>query len=526
VSRLILWAATVTDPARGRFPNQDSAFVGRRLLALADGMGGPVAGDLASALTIDALRDLDDEANTGTAEAAGEQLAHASTRANRRLANRIESEPRLSGMGTTLTACLFTGDELVFAHVGDSRGYLYRPAKGTPGGPDITGELHLDSAEVSGDGRPRGRSAGVREGAVGDPELADLVQVTTDHSFVQMLVDQGQITDEEALTHPHRAWIMRALDGRSDHETDVFAVEVRAGDRLLLCSDGLSDFVPKTALRDLLAGAETPQQAAQDLVAAGLASTGRDNITAVVAFIVADGAVAEGLLSATPVPTTVGAAAALTESTASEVTESGEHEVTDGALAMAAPAAAAESPEAERIAEPDIAERTRYALRPPARLRWLRRTAVILAVLVVVVAATSLLYNWSQSQYYVGPVQSGDDSQVAIFEGIPEGAGGLELSHIVTVIDVRLNELPTYQREQVRKNIPAKNFSGAQAIASQLSVLATRCANSAATSPGVTSSDIPTECEGVPPSTASPTPTPTPTPTPRRTPRPTSKAKP
>jgi protein phosphatase len=483
-------------------------------------MGGPVAGDLASALTIDALRDLDAEPDAATAEAAGEQLVQASNRANRRLANRIASEPRLSGMGTTLTACLFTGDELVFAHVGDSRGYLYRPAKGTPGGPDITGELHLDADDVSGDGQPRGRKDGVRESAVGDPELADLVQVTSDHSFVQMLVDQQQITEDEALTHPHRAWIMRALDGRADHETDVFAVDVRAGDRLLLCSDGLSDFVPKTALRDLLAGAETPQQAAQDLVAAGLASTGRDNITAVVAFIVADGSVAERLLTATPVPTTVGAAAALTEAAAAELTESGEHDATEAAAAMAAPAAATGSPEAERIPEPDVAERARYALRPPARLRWLRRTAVIVVILAVVVAGTSLLYNWSQSQYYVGPVQTGDDAQIAIFQGIPEGAGGLDLSHIVTIIDVRLNELPSYQREQVRKNIPAKNFGEAQAIASQLTGIATRCADSATAVPGVTSSDIPAECEGVPTAT----PTPTPTPTPRRTPKPTAKA--
>jgi protein phosphatase len=509
VSRLTLWAATVTDPARGRFPNQDSAFVGHRLLALADGMGGPVAGDLASALTIDALRDLDDEPAGETPEAGGDQLIKASNRANRRLANRIASEPRLSGMGTTLTACLFTGDELVFAHVGDSRGYLYRPAKGTPGGPDITGELHLDSA--SGDGQPRGRQPGVREGAVGDPELADLVQVTTDHSFVQMLVDQGQISEDEALTHPHRAWIMRALDGRPDHETDVFAVDVRAGDRLLLCSDGLSDFVDKATLRDVLAGAETPQQAAEDLVAAGLASTGRDNITAVVAFIVAEGSVPEQLLRAAPVPTTVGAAAALTEAAADELTETGDPDTEAAAVAMAAPAAAPGAAEAERIPEPDVAERARYALRPPARLRWLRRTAVVVLVLALLGAGVGLLYNWSQSQYYIGPVQTGDDAQIAIFQGVPEGAGGL--SHVVVVLDVHLNELPTYQREQVRKNITANDLREAEAIASQLTGIATRCAETATTVPGVTSSDIPAECEGVPQTTPSPTPTPTPTPT-------------
>jgi len=199
---LALRYAARSDVGLVRSNNEDSVYAGARLLALADGMGGHAAGEVASQLVIAALAHLDDD------EPGGDPLAKldAAVRAgNSAIAAQVEMEPDLEGMGTTLTAILFAGNRIGMVHIGDSRGYLLR------------------------DG--------------------ELTQITKDDTFVQTLVDDGRITKEEAHSHPQRSLIMRALTGH-EVEPTLTMREVRIGDRYLLCSDGLSDPVSDETIQD------------------------------------------------------------------------------------------------------------------------------------------------------------------------------------------------------------------------------------------------------------------------------------
>jgi protein phosphatase len=234
---LILRYAARSDVGLVRSNNEDSVYAGARLLALADGMGGHAAGEVASQLVIAALAHLDDD------EPGGDLLAklEAAMRAgNSAIAAEIQAEPDLEGMGTTLTAILFAGHHLGLVHIGDSRGYLMR-----------------------------------------DEELT---QITKDDTFVQTLVDEGRITREEAHSHPQRSLIMRALTGH-EVEPTLTMREARAGDRYLLCSDGLSDPVSDETILDAL---KTPDvtDAADRLIELALRGGGPDNVTVVVADVV------------------------------------------------------------------------------------------------------------------------------------------------------------------------------------------------------------------------------------------------
>nr|WP_221247006.1 protein phosphatase 2C domain-containing protein [Gordonia humi] len=223
-----------------RSNNEDSVYAGARLLALADGMGGHAAGEVASQLVIQALRTLDDDEPGGDLLAALEQ---ATRNGNEAIEHQVEQTPELEGMGTTLTAILFAGSRIGLCHVGDSRGYLFR------------------------------------DGA--------LTQITRDDTFVQSLVDEGRITPEQAHSHPQRSLIMRALTGQPVEPTLIMR-EARAGDRYLLCSDGLSDVVSEETLADTLGGIEDHKACADRLIELALRSGGPDNVTVVVADVVDD----------------------------------------------------------------------------------------------------------------------------------------------------------------------------------------------------------------------------------------------
>lgn len=218
--------------------NEDSGYAGPRLLAIADGMGGQAAGEVASSEVISTLVQLDDDVPGSDILTS---LGTAVQRANDQLRVMVEEDPQLEGMGTTLTALLWTGQRLGLVHVGDSRAYL------------------------------------LRDGV--------LTQITQDHTWVQRLVDEGRITEEEATTHPQRSLLMRAL-GSGDHvEPDLSIREVRAGDRYLICSDGLSGVVSHQTMEETLASYQGPQETIQDLIQLALRGGGPDNITCIVADV-------------------------------------------------------------------------------------------------------------------------------------------------------------------------------------------------------------------------------------------------
>ena len=234
---LVLRYAARSDRGLVRANNEDSVYAGARLLALADGMGGHAAGEVASQLVIAALAHLDDDEPGGDLLT---KLDSAVREGNSAIAAHVEADPELEGMGTTLTAILFAGNRLGLVHIGDSRGYMLR-----------------------------------------DGELA---QITKDDTFVQTLVDEGRITAEEAHSHPQRSLIMRALTGHEVEPTLIMR-EARAGDRYLLCSDGLSDPVSHDTILEALQISDVAESADR-LIELALRGGGPDNVTVVVADVV------------------------------------------------------------------------------------------------------------------------------------------------------------------------------------------------------------------------------------------------
>lgn len=233
--------AARTDRGLVRRGNQDSAYAGSRLLAVADGMGGMAAGDLASAIVIAAMAPLDQQPCPvgGAVDALREMI----DRANEGLREAVAADPSRRGMGTTLTGLLLAGDEIAMVHIGDSRAYLLR-----------------------------------------DGELS---QLTRDDTFVQLLVEDGHITAAEAETHPQRFLVTKALQG-SDVMADYTVSQACPGDRYLLCSDGLSGVVDFAMLRATLDDVADLDECAERLVELALDGGAPDNVTAVLADITLD----------------------------------------------------------------------------------------------------------------------------------------------------------------------------------------------------------------------------------------------
>jgi PPM family protein phosphatase len=230
-----------TDTGRKRRRNEDAYVVAPPLFAVADGMGGAQAGEVASKLAAAALEDTDPGRLTGP-----ERVASVIREANRRVHERSSTDPSTSGMGTTMTVALVERDGVVIGHVGDSRAYL------------------------------------VREGSI--------EQLTEDHSLVNELLKSGRLSPSEADTHPQRSVITRAVGTDPEVDVDAFTVDARAGDVFLLCSDGLTDMVDDAAILDTVAeNAGDLDRATKTLVAAANRGGGEDNIT-VVAFAIGEDA--------------------------------------------------------------------------------------------------------------------------------------------------------------------------------------------------------------------------------------------
>jgi protein phosphatase len=362
---LVLRYAARSDRGLVRTNNEDSVYAGARLLALADGMGGHAAGEVASQLVIAALAHLDDD------EPGGDLLGKLETAVragNAEIAAHVEMEPDLEGMGTTLTAILFAGDRLGMVHIGDSRGYLLR------------------------DG--------------------ELTQITKDDTFVQTLVDEGRITAEEAHSHPQRSLIMRALTGH-EVEPTLTMREARAGDRYLLCSDGLSDPVSDETILEALQIPDVAESAYR-LIELALRGGGPDNVTVVVADVVDyDYGQTQPILA--------GAV-------------SGEDDQHVTLPNTAAGRASAINPRKE------VAKRLPPQVDTASRSRWSRRRMVfVIAVVVLVVLAGLAIGRWIiRNNYYVAEY----NGRVSIVRGIQGSLLGISLHepYLVACVNAR-NEL-------------------------------------------------------------------------------------
>lgn len=353
-------AVAVSHVGKVRSNNQDSGYAGRELFLVADGMGGHAGGDVASALALQRIREADREyGGTDEAEIA---LQAALIAANARLAEEVFEHPELTGMGTTVSAVCRVGDHVSIAHIGDSRIYLFR------------------------DGT--------------------LSQVSTDHTFVQRLVDSGRITPDEARVHPRRSVLMRVLgDVDASPDIDTFSVETRPGDRWLICSDGLTTVLRDPALRKELATGDPPRAVAGRLLHQSLDGGAPDNVTIVILDIADEipGAQASE-------PATVGSAAGPL-AVEQELTRGRGVRLPSLRLHPIKPAAGPShfEPLSEDYLDELIEEDARRARR--RKLTWL--VAVVVAALLLVLGGV-LGYRWTQTMYFVGA----DQGNVAIFRGV------------------------------------------------------------------------------------------------------------
>ncbi|MEU1489653.1 Stp1/IreP family PP2C-type Ser/Thr phosphatase [Streptomyces sp. NPDC005775] len=414
--------------------NEDSGYAGPRLLAIADGMGGQAAGEVASSEVISTLVQLDDDVPGSDILTS---LGTAVQRANDQLRMMVEEDPQLEGMGTTLTALLWTGQRLGLVHVGDSRAYL------------------------------------LRDGV--------LTQITQDHTWVQRLVDEGRITEEEATTHPQRSLLMRAL-GSGDHvEPDLSIREVRAGDRYLICSDGLSGVVSHQTMEETLASYQGPQETIQDLIQLALRGGGPDNITCIVADVldVDSNDTLAGRLNDTPV--IVGAVA---ENQAAQLNDGGAMETPAG---RAAGLGRTVPPPSGGFGPPGSGDDVGYDGPPdsgafgsysdddfakPGGRKWLKRSLYIVLALAVIGGGAYGGYRWTQTQYFVGA----KSDNVALYRGISQDLAWVSLSKVEKDHpEIELKYLPPYQRKRVEATIAEGSLADAREKITELAAQATAC---------------------------------------------------
>ena len=256
-----LRSAVGSDVGRRRPMNQDSATTTPRLLAVADGMGGHAHGEVASAVAVQALLDLDARLSSADLEQVDllGELGSTIGDAVARLTTLAQQDPDLRGTGTTVVAFLVSGLRIGVAHIGDSRAYLLRD-----------NELH---------------------------------RLTRDHTMVQAMVDEGRLSEAEAAVHPRRSWLVRTLQEDTPAEPDLFLLEARVGDRYLICSDGVTAVLDDPDIHEVLIAEDEPAEAVARLIELANEGGGPDNITCVVADLVDESVVAD------EAPVVVGSAA-------------------------------------------------------------------------------------------------------------------------------------------------------------------------------------------------------------------------
>jgi PPM family protein phosphatase len=421
--------------------NEDSAYAGPRLLAVADGMGGHAAGEVASALTIAAMSELDLEQ---PADDMLKALAMAVAMANARLQEKIIANPAVEGMGTTLTALLWSDGHAAVCHIGDSRGYL------------------------------------LREG--------ELYQITHDHTLVQSLVDEGRISADDVSTHPQRSLLLRALDGRSIAEPDLSIHESQPGDRYLLCSDGLSGVVSDETLRDTLSTIEDPETATRQLIDLAIHGGGPDNITCIVADVLDT---ATTRLRPTTTPVLAGAAATLDDLRLADGHGSfggfEDHHEDRGRAARTAPQPAVEDLDpmmtsavmpltvSENGSGPGTARARRsHRAQPRRRRRWPIVTTALVVLLAVVFGGGYIFYRVSQGQYYVAADSSG---HVVIYRGISQHIAGFSWSSPYEQTGIELAQVPSNYQQTVKTAYSAGSLTQVRSTVANIRTAVESCRN-------------------------------------------------
>jgi PPM family protein phosphatase len=364
----VRWAAK-TDVGKARDRNEDSYYGGEHVFAVADGLGGHNAGDVASRIAIEPMKALDGRITGEKPERIAEMLAESVSDANRAVFKRAQQDAKVRGMGTTLTAVAVVDGSVHLAHVGDSRCYL------------------------------------IRDGA--------MTQLSSDHTLVARMVQEGKLTPEQAEVHPQRSILTRALGAESEVEVDSLQIELIPGDRLLLCSDGLSSVIGDDAIRTVLSDATDLDAGCKRLIAEANAHGGPDNITVIVVEV-----------TGTAPPR--------------RATPSGDGRVTR------APAAR----------EPKKGRR-----RLPVRL--LMWAAVAMIILIGVVIGVR---SWADRSYYVG--LSGDE--VTIFRGLPTEVVGLKLHRVQETTGIKLEQVSEFFRENLRVGIRADSLAKARQVVAKI----------------------------------------------------------
>jgi PPM family protein phosphatase len=374
-----------TDQGRTRAKNEDASLVDdeHTLFAVADGMGGHRGGEVASHTAIEALR---------AAFAGGAAMDVAIARANDAVLARAAGNDELTGMGTTMTAVTVAGpNQLLIGHVGDSRAYLLR--------------------------------------------AGEMVRVTDDHSLVEELVREGRLTPEQAEAHPQRAIVTRALGVDADVEVDTYEIAVAPGDRLLICSDGLTTMVRERDIERFARTEADPQRAADLLVAAANDAGGEDNITVIVIDVIdvldvlqagapaADGA---AVLQPAEPPTTI--------------------------VSAAAPPFVPGEPRARR-----------------SRLRTVRGVLFVVLPLVVILGVAAGVLGWyARSSYFVGA----SSNEVVIYKGVPGGVLGWDPT-VDQRTGIQIDALQPLDQDRVRTNSTRGSLSTVRSFIGRLQESAT-----------------------------------------------------
>ncbi|MDB1139532.1 protein phosphatase 2C domain-containing protein [Bifidobacterium catenulatum] len=464
---LFMYSTVVSDVGTVRSNNQDSAFAGEHLIAICDGMGGHAGGDTASTIAIRSLAHIEQDNVQGDVQIIAHMMKTSVMAAHDAIVGKAKRERRLAGMGTTVTSVALVAGYWVLAHIGDSRAYL----------------LHDDR----------------------------LIRMTTDHSYVQHLIDTGRISESEARNHPQRNVVMRVLgDFDIDSRPDIAVRKAHPSDRWLLCSDGLCGVLEDSTLQEVLSTCSDQEECAQQLVSMALRAGSTDNVTAVIAdATLALDADAFDMPHQTPL--IGGAASASLEPIADIINEpvASAPALREGKKSPAARAAALrngknpdenDNPPEQRVAQPstireengdrinpdtgeipvvqkddgrisadpndpEVAKAIRnehIEQRKTKRSRTKRNRVITIIVTIVILLGLAggafATYSWSQTKYYIGD----NNGEVSIFQGVPTSLFGFQLSHAITDTNMKTSELPPSWQEQLAQGISFDTYGEAK----------------------------------------------------------------